>query len=36
MGKVIQNKSKIGLLPVEDFLNFKESGKIPDFLNKNN
>ena len=36
MGKLIQNKSKIGLLPVEDFLNFKESGKIPDFLNKNN
>ena len=27
-----QNKSKKDFLPVENFLNFKDSGKIPDFL----
>ena len=29
-----KNKSKPRLLPIENFLNFKDSGKIPDFLNK--
>ena len=29
----IKNKSKPILLPEENYLNFKESGKIPDFLN---
>tara|TARA_B100000524_G_scaffold294549_1_gene169221 strand:- start:205 stop:1485 length:1281 start_codon:yes stop_codon:yes gene_type:complete len=28
-----KNKSKLDLLPVENYLNFRESGKIPDFLN---
>ena len=28
-----KNKSKPILLPEENYLNFKESGKIPDFLN---
>ena len=29
----IKNRSKSILLPEENYLNFKESGKIPDFLN---
>ena len=28
-----KNKPKLILLPEENYLNFKESGKIPDFLN---
>ena len=31
-----KKKPKPILLPEENYLNFKESGKIPDFLNKNN
>ena len=31
--EINQNKSKKDFLPVENFLNFKDSGKIPDFLN---
>ena len=30
--KIIKNKSKT-FLPEENYLNFKDSGKIPDFLN---
>ena len=29
----IKNKPKLVFLPEENYLNFKESGKIPDFLN---
>jgi superfamily II DNA/RNA helicase len=28
-----KNKSKLDLLPIENYSNFRESGKIPDFLN---
>ena len=30
----IKNKSLLVFLPEENYLNFRESGKIPDFLNR--
>ena len=30
--KKIRNKTEIFVLPEENYLNFKDSGKIPDFL----
>ena len=31
--KILKETNKPKLLPVENFLNFRESGQIPDFLN---